>query len=468
IDSYDRRKDYLQNSSGYYNRRKYYLQNRIGTDNRRKYRLPKEVLTAKKVIIVDSNYHSALAIKKMFAYFRHKVSVVSGDEFVVSNFNEYDIVVLDERLFSAHVVDYLKKIKADKELKVIGLSSLLYLSENKLADEIVDGRLQKPLNQERIFDLIVDLYRFGVIKDIPEEIEVELEKEKSETQKVQVHEAAITETKNITRERFADFKGASILIVDDNMINQKVLTNILDKSGIEITLASNGEVAVDRVMAGRKQFDLVLMDINMPVMDGHTATQKIRDAGRFNHLPIVAFTAYVLNSEVEKVFASGMNACLEKPLNLGKLYSVFKMFIGTEMTDERKSISNTAEKEIDGIDIHEGIRLVGGSEALYIEILKEFLEAYGESGELLEKLLKEKRFEQIKMLTLDMKGLTGTIGAKDMYREVDEIYKLFIYSNQFKLPQHVDVYKKELSRLKQAINQYMGEESSISGIVEVA
>ncbi|MEA3419582.1 MAG: ATP-binding protein, partial [Campylobacterota bacterium] len=105
IDSYDRRKDYLQNSSGYYNRRKYYLQNRIGTDNRRKYRLPKEVLTAKKVIIVDSNYHSALAIKKMFAYFRHKVNVVSGDEFVVSNFNEYDIVVLDERLFSVQVVD---------------------------------------------------------------------------------------------------------------------------------------------------------------------------------------------------------------------------------------------------------------------------------------------------------------------------------------------------------------------------
>ncbi|MEA3418615.1 MAG: response regulator [Campylobacterota bacterium] len=442
----------------------------ICSDDRRNYHLSEKVLTAKKVIIVDNHYNSALAIKKMFTYFRHDVKVVSKDEFVRSmpNLREYDIVVLYEELFNIRVVDYLKKIKRDKELKVIGLSSLLHLSENEQADEIVDGGLQKPLNPERIFDLIVDLYRLKVTKNVPEEIEVELKKEKNETQTVQVHKAAITETKNITREYFADFKGASILIVDDNMVNQKVLTNILDKSGIEITLANNGEEAVDQVMADQKQFDLVLMDIYMPVMDGYTATQKIRDTGRFNHLPIVAFTAFVLDSEVEKVFSSGMNAFLHKPLNLGKLYNIFKMFLDAEITNEKKSISNAAKKEIDGIDIREGIRHASGSEALYIEVLKEFLEAYGESGELFGKLVEEKRFEQIKMLTLDMKGLTGTIGAKDMYREVDEIYKLFIYNNQHELPRHVDVYKKELLRLKQAINQYIEEESSISGIVEVA
>jgi CheY-like chemotaxis protein/nitrogen-specific signal transduction histidine kinase len=464
VDSYDRRKDYLQNSSGYYDRRKYYLQNRIYTDNRRKYRLPEEILMAKKVVIVDSNYNSALAIKKMFAYFRHDVKIISRDEFVcnIPDFNGYDIVVLDEKLLDTHVVAYLKKIKADNmDLKVVGLSSLLYLSENRLADMVVDRRLQKPLNQERIFDLIVDLYRSSVMKNIPEEIEVGQNREKGKTQKIQVYKADIAETKDVTRESFADFRGASILVVDDNMINQKVLTNILDKSGIEITLASNGEVAVHHVLSGRKQFDLVLMDINMPLMDGYTATEKIRDTGRFEQLPIVAFTAYVLDSEVKKAFASGMNACLEKPLNLGKLYSVFRMFIGSEATDERKHISSVAQKKIDGLDIREGIRLVGGSEALYIEILKEFLEAYGESGELLEKLMEEKRFEQIKMLTLDMKGLTGTIGAKDMYREVDEIYKLFIYNNQSKLPLHVDIYTKELSRLKQAISQYLEEESAV-------
>jgi CheY-like chemotaxis protein len=203
------------------------------------------------------------------------------------------------------------------------------------------------------------------------------------------------------------------------------------------------------------------MDINMPVMDGYMATQKIRDHSRFDRLPIVAFTAFVLDSEVEKVFASGMNAFLQKPLNLGKLYSAFNMFIGAEIADERKNISSVAQKKIDGLDIREGIRLASGSEALYIEVLKEFLEAYGESGELFGKLVREKRFEQIKMLTLDMKGLTGTIGAKDMYREVDEIYKLFIYNNQSKLPLHVDIYTKELSRLKQAISQYLEEESAV-------
>ena len=468
ISSESRKKYHFQKDIKFDNRRNYHFLNNVNFENRRKYRLPRKVLTTKNVMIVDSNQNSALAVKKMFTYFKHKVKIIARDEFVktMPDFSEYDIAVIDEGLFDNRVIDNLKKIRREKELKVIGLRSLFYFSENKLTDEIVDGRLQKPLNQERVYDLIIDLYRSNKTAGIPEEISTQQKKENSEAQTARVYKMAIEETKNVTRQSFSDFRGSRILIVDDNIINQKVLTSILDQSEMEITLANNGEEAVDLVTAGLKQFDLVLMDIYMPVMDGYTAVQMIRDTGRFNSLPIIAFTAFVLDSEVEKVFSSGMNALLYKPLNLGKLYSVFSLFAGTDSA--KRKISGAAEKEIDGIDIHDGIRLAGGNEVLYLEVLKDFLEAYGESGELFEKLIKEKRFEQAKMLALDMKGLTGTIGAKDMHREIDEIYKLFIYNSQFELLQHVDTYKNELSKLKHAINQYIENESNHSGIVEVA
>ena len=98
----------------------------VDASDKRNYRLPEKILTAKKVFIVDSNYNSALAIKKMFSYFRHDVKVVAKEEFVKNMYNLtlYDIIILDETLLNIRTVDYLGRIKKDKELKVVVLNSL--------------------------------------------------------------------------------------------------------------------------------------------------------------------------------------------------------------------------------------------------------------------------------------------------------------------------------------------------------
>ncbi|MEA3456638.1 MAG: response regulator [Campylobacterota bacterium] len=435
-------------------------------DNRRNYRLPEKVLTTKKVFIVDKNYNSALAIKKMFAYFKHDVTVVSKEQFALKKpgWEEYDIIVLCEDLLTTQVAEYLKVLKTKKDLKVVGVSSLLRDNKNILIKSVAERQLIKPLNQERVFELIIDLYRIDMDQVLQEEKrEAESEIPDQESKIVQTHREPIPEAKNIVREQFADFSGAKLLIVEDNLINQKVLTTILDKSGIEITIAGNGEEALMLVTSGKIVFDLVLMDINMPVMDGYTATEYIRATGKFDDLPIVSFTALVLDSEVEKMFNAGINAFLSKPLNVGKLYTAFDMFIGAKPA--RKSIDTHKKqitKKIVGIDINEGIRYANGDEALYMEVLKEFVEYYGETGKLFKKLVKENRFEQIKMLCLDMKGLTGSIGAHDMHVKVDEVYKLFIYGNQSLLPKYSEGYEKELDKLIEAINIYLNGNTDYS------
>ncbi|MCF6205953.1 MAG: response regulator [Sulfurovum sp.] len=422
----------------------------LDPSNRRNYRLPEKVLTAKKVFIVDRNYNSALAIKKMFAYFRHDVKVVSKEEFLkrMHNLGGYDIVLLDESLFKPRTVEYLTRLKEEKkELKVIALNSLLEKDESVKADKVVDRVLTKPVNQERVFELIVNLYTLDRLK--PSVQDESVTEESSLT-----HRGEITETANVTQESFRDFSGKRLLIVEDDVINQKVLSNILKVSGMEITIANNGREAVNTIKESDDGFDLVLMDINMPVMDGYVATQMIRLESRFDALPIVAFTALALDSEREKIFNSGMNAYLTKPLNIGKLYTVFQMYMPvSRKSNAPKASGDTHSNNI--LDVEKGISYANGNEGFYMEILNEFLDAYGQSADLFAKLVREHRYEQVKMLCLDMKGLTGTIGAKEMYGLISKIHQKVLYHQEEMLVDYIDAYAKELKRLNDEIRRYL-------------
>ncbi len=420
--------------------------------NQRMYRLPEKVLIEKKVFIVDTNYNSALAIKKMFAYFRHEVKVLSQEEFMknIPNLTPFDIVVLHESLFTVRLVEYLNKIKMGKELKIIALNSLLQSDKNRSVNEVIDIHLFKPLNQERIFEMIVNMYDIKVSAYMEEE-------KKDDIKRVKTHKTRITETKGITQNSFKDFSGKNILIVEDNLINQKVLINVLHFSGIHISIANNGQEAVDLVKESKVQFDLVLMDINMPIMDGYTATQMIRLDSKFDALPIVAFTALVLDSEIQKMFNCGINAFLAKPLNMGKLYTALAMYL------KEIPIVKPQEKEVEpkemvtyqGINIEDGIRYANNSEALYIEVLKEFNTAYGTSDEIFSKLIQEHRYEQVRMLCVDMRGLTGAIGAHEMHALMTEILQQILYKKYALLGNYKEKYLFEIQTLNRSIGKYI-------------
>lgn len=424
----------------------------VEKSNQRMYRLPEKILKEKKVLIVDSNYNSALAIKKMFAYFKHEVKVLSKEEFVknIPNLTPYDIIVLHESLLNVRLVEYFNKIKMGKELKVIALNSLLQSDKKGFVNEVIDVYLFKPLNQERIFEMIVNMY------DIKSSVYIHEDK-KETVKRVQTHKTHIAETKGITQNSFKDFSGKNILIVEDNLINQKVLINLLHLSGINISIANNGQEAVNIVKAAKVTFDLVLMDINMPIMDGYTATQMIRLDSKFDGLPIVAFTALVLDSEIQKMFNSGINAFLAKPLNIGKLYTALAIYLSDSPVAKVREKEVEPKKKIDypGINIDEGIRHANKSEALYIEVLKEFIEAYGTSDIIFSKLIREHRYEQVRMLCVDMRGLTGAIGAKDMHELVTEILQQILYKKYELLVNYQEKYIFEIQTLNKSINKYL-------------
>jgi HPt (histidine-containing phosphotransfer) domain-containing protein len=157
------------------------------------------------------------------------------------------------------------------------------------------------------------------------------------------------------------------------------------------------------------------------------------------------------------MFNSGMNAYLDKPIKLGKLYTALAMFLldnpNQHNEDSRSQIANNYD--LPGLNISMGISHSNNSEALYIEILKEFVDAYGKSFNVFETLVTEHRYEQLKMLCLDMAGLSGTIGAEDMNGKIEEIQKLLLYKKYELLESYITIYKKELLKLAQSIHLYI-------------
>jgi CheY-like chemotaxis protein len=416
----------------------------------RKYRLPDKVMTNKRVLIVDTNEDSAKALQKMFGYFRNNIDVLSSEKFNSKkpDFSKYDIVVLDELQFSYRVVSYLHSLKSKQDIKVVSLNSLLNINRTRYDDPVVDAVLLKPVNQERIFELILSLYDL-------------LDTQYNTRSKIKTHTENIRPIPNITQDSFSDFRGYRVLIVEDNIVNSRVLVNLLRPVGVETTVANNGKEAVDILQKEPKdRFDLIIMDINMPVMDGFSATQTIRYDPKFDNIPILALTALVLDSEKKKMFNSGMNAYLSKPLDISKLYAAMRLFLKPKTTQAAKVKKVSQPKDDNILNIQRGIINTNNNRLLYIELLNEFIEAYGHSDVVFAKLVQEHRYEQLKMMAIDVRGITATIGAYSMNREVEAISKDIIFKRYDNLDKAVETYRDELRLLVKSINSYLGKDKS--------
>ena len=422
---------------------------------KRKYRLPDKGLVGKKILIVDKSEDAAQATEKLFAYFRADVTVLTAQNFGenMPNFALYDIVALNDTLFNFKILEALKKVKKVQELKIISLDNL-FSSENVVPNNAIDISLVKPLTQEYVFDTLIELYDAK-----KEKVEI-VEKEAAlvtDTEALPIHRENFIDAVNINLESFKNFKGAHVLIVEDNVINQKVVLSVLGKSEMELSVANNGEEAVAFMHENVGKVDFIFMDINMPVMDGYRASELIRNDNRYDKVPIVSLTALVSEHEIEKMFDSGMNGYLPKPVRIEKLYAALDVFLSPEKKEKSSTTTNHVTKpmKLEGLNIEEGLEHMKGNDIFYKEVLKEYMDAYAQSDAVFEKLVNEQRYMQVKMLCLDMKGLTGTIGAKDMHVIINEIHQHIIYKKPELLHSYVSRYKTELVKLNRSIKTYL-------------
>ncbi len=219
-------------------------------------------------------------------------------------------------------------------------------------------------------------------------------------------------------EAVADLRGIRILLAEDNELNQEVAAGLLDGTGVSLDIADNGAVAVEKVQT--RPYDVVLMDIQMPVMDGIEATRLIRADDRFRALPIVAMTANAMASDRERCLAAGMNDHIGKPIDPHELMRVLARWARREGTVNlavspptitEASDAVAAAPLIDGVDTKAGLARTGGKPEQYANLLRRFAERHANDPAEISRALEAGDRALAQRLAHTLKGVAATMGV---------------------------------------------------------
>lgn len=232
-------------------------------------------------------------------------------------------------------------------------------------------------------------------------------------------------------------RGAHILVVEDNEINQEVAAEVLSSAGIIVSLADNGQKGVEALQC--HTFDCVLMDIQMPVMDGYEATGLIRNELGLLKLPIIAMTANALSGDREKCLAAGMDDHVAKPIDVANLFSTLAKWVNIEVkppnsgtavppSENQTSGDAPAKLNLQGIDVENGLARIGNNHALYRRLIARFYDGQSNvTNEINEAIEKGDRETAIR-LAHSLKGVAGNIGAATVAKAAWEVEKVLTQS----------------------------------------
>ena len=216
----------------------------------------------------------------------------------------------------------------------------------------------------------------------------------------------------------APINGAQILLVDDSEINLQVASELLARARLYVDLARNGQEAVDAVKS--KHFDCVLMDIQMPVMDGYTATRTIRSIAGFETLPILAMTANVLPEDRAKASEAGVNDHVPKPINPEELYRKLLRWIEPGDRTPFDSVPETVEsapelpQQLPGISLSDGMKRVGGNSKLYVKLLLDLRANYADAADAIKALYGDGDSDGASQFAHKLRGIANNLGATDV------------------------------------------------------
>lgn len=367
--------------------------------------LLKQDLETKRVLVVDDNDAALEIMTEMLKAMSMQVeSANSGERALELILNAdkktpFDIIVTDWHMPPGmNGIELIKSVNQFKLKKTPSNILFSNVSQDELSNEAekhgIEHILTKPVNASVLFEVILLIFNL----DIPTNNKID-----------EVEEAPKSQ---ISLEKI---KGSKILLAEDNLLNQEIAQELLTDEGFKVTIANNGKEAVNLV--NDEDFDVVLMDMQMPEMDGLEATMKIRETFASDTLPILAMTANAGEEDRERCLKAGMDAHITKPIDPEVLMSELCKWIAQKDVDEKlqeptkKVQSNNSIGAIDGIDIEAALRVVAGKQSLLNKMLTTFVADQSQATDAIKGALQNKDNELAKRLAHTLKGTSASIGA---------------------------------------------------------
>jgi len=259
-------------------------------------------------------------------------------------------------------------------------------------------------------------------------------------------------------------RGARVLLVDDNEINREVAAGLLEDAQVSLDFATNGQEAVR--MIEEHPYDIVFMDVQMPVMDGFEATKAIRSDPRFTALPIVAMTANAMAGDREKCIEAGMNDHLAKPIDPDRLFSTLAHWVKPRQAkspppraNRVDTTSGSALPKIEGIDQESALKRVGGNERLYRDLLSQFVRTQAEAAAQISGALSCGDRPLAERIAHTTKGVAANLGMIAVSASAQELEKL-LRSGSGSTEALVADFALHLSQQTNAIQQALQDEAT--------
>jgi signal transduction histidine kinase/DNA-binding response OmpR family regulator len=397
----------------------------LGKETVKKRFVPSPDLTGTKVLVVDDNATSRKIFQDILESFTFEVNVAaSGPEGITELESAkvdkpFELVVMDWKMPGMDGIEASKRIKDHEGLSKIPAIILVtaYGGEEIMqqAEEVgFDGFLIKPVNPSMLFDTIIQ----ALGEAVPET-------------------SRIAQRREQETEAFESILGAYVLLVEDNEINQQVAKEILEGAGLNVKVAADGQEGV--IAVKESNYDVVLMDVQMPVMDGYTATREIRKDKQFKDLPIIAMTAHAMAGDEDKSLEAGMNGHVTKPIDPDQLFAILQKWIRPsdkrvqvkqpetpiEPPESDKSAREEALPEtLPGFDLTDGLKRLQGNKTLYRKLLLNFATDYNAVANEIGEALVAKDFKRSHSLVHNLKGLAGNLAATELQAAAMRLEKL--------------------------------------------
>ena len=372
-----------------------------------------EALHGAHVLVVDDSTTSRAALAKLLAPLPLRVdsagSAHEAMEAVRRNdgSDPYRLILMDWQMPGMDGIEATRRIKRDSSLgtlpTIIVITSFGGETEQVLARAAgADEFLHKPFTSTALVEELCRIFRSP--------------------------EPAAAVTAQRTGGAGHDFSGVRILLVDDNEINRQITVELLGELGAAMDVACNGWEAVEKVTAAEPPYDLVLMDIQLPRMDGYEATRLIRADGRFSSLPIIAMTAHALVEEQRKAFDAGMDDLITKPIDLRTMFKTIDSHLRRPENGPR-SVPHVGKgagegiviPPIPGVDVSAALDNIDGNRELYLWILRTFLDNQGTTAIAVAKALAAGDSALAQRLAHTARGVAGTIGARRVVEVASEL-----------------------------------------------
>tara|TARA_R110001599_G_scaffold353881_1_gene602051 strand:+ start:29951 stop:33337 length:3387 start_codon:yes stop_codon:yes gene_type:complete len=408
------------------------------------------------VLVVDDNEASRDILREYLNSFGYQATLAeSGEEALtlIDKTEPFDLVLLDWMMPGMTGLDVALAIRDRKPApKIVLLSSWRMPSSEHEA--MVDAFLAKPIKPSSLLDTI--MLAFG--KQPPRRA-------------------------NAKRQSFdigdlEPIRGARVLVVDDSEINLQIACELLQKVPLVVETASNGVEAVAKVRDNL--YDCVLMDIQMPILDGYAATDQIRADGRFGELPILAMTANVMAEDRIRTREAGMNGHIAKPIEPRLLYQALLAAIpegdySGNLSPDASSlksavvvVSKPLPDALPGLNIKAGLARLAGNEKLFYKLLQDLLSSYADAPRLLLALQDRDELEQVRTMAHKLRGIANNLGAEELGACAEEM-ETRARENKKSSPHIIarmeDIFATLQSSMK-ALTENMAVATSREGVVQ--